>query len=123
MNTLDKERRIKGLNSQLSKLKGDIESKKLEISNAQKELNVKLKLANNIKEELESIKYNGEIRVTEHALLRYFERVLGFDLKEISNQMITEDLKSKIEVLGKTLEYPMGDVTAVVKNNAIVTIK
>jgi chromosome segregation ATPase len=60
--------------------------------------------------------------VTEHAVLRYAERVLGVDTEDIKSRILTQDLAGKIKSLGSG-KYPIGDGRrAVVKGNVIVSI-
>lgn len=54
-----------------------------------------------LNQRLESV--NREIKeckidpiVSEHAMLRYFERVLGFDLSEVESAILTDDVCSRI---------------------------
>ena len=63
-----------------------------------------------------------QIIMTEHAMLRYLERVKGIDFTELCQQVITEQLKTQIKTLGDG-KYPIGDgYRVVVKNNAILTV-
>jgi septation ring formation regulator EzrA len=66
---------------------------------------------------------NKEVIVSEHALLRYIERVMGVDLEEIKNQVLGPETLALIGKLGNG-KYPIGNgVRAVVKNNTVVTIQ
>jgi len=62
----------------------------------------------------------GELKVTEHAMLRYFERVLGFNLEEIEEKIVSEISEAQKELGNGT--YPSGVFKVVVKENTIVTI-
>ena len=59
--------------------------------------------------------------VSEHALLRYAERVMGVDFQLIKDAILTEELKSQISLLGPG-KYPIKDGVAVVRGNTIITI-
>jgi len=48
------------------------------------------------------------VRVTDHAVLRYLERVGGYDIDDIRAQMITEDLKLQAKFC-PTGKIPVGD--------------
>lgn len=65
--------------------------------------------------------------VSEHAMLRYFERVLGFDLSEIANKILTEDvLKMMSETNLTNGKFPVKDKTnfrAIVRQNTVVSIE
>ena len=63
--------------------------------------------------------------VSEHAIVRYFERILEFDIEQIKNQIMDDDLAIKITQLGNG-QFPLSGVshgTAIVKDNVVVTIK
>ena len=73
---------------------------------------------------MEQIKQK-EIRVSDHALLRYLERNLGLNFSETKKKILTQKLTLAIEKLGDG-EFPLMDGTqmvAVVRNRTIVTIK
>lgn len=83
-----------------------------------------------IKQEIRELTVgNPTIVVSEHAMLRYFERVLGFDLEEIKAQIIPPQTQKQIEHFqGGTFpvqppnpsEQPEFKVR--VKNNTVVTV-
>lgn len=62
----------------------------------------------------------GELKVTEHAMLRYFERVLGFNLEEIEEKIVSGISETQKELGNGT--YPSGLFKVVVKENTVVTI-
>jgi sugar-specific transcriptional regulator TrmB len=122
---------VKQLRNQLAKIDNDIEAIKLELSNKQKELNFKRKMFDEIRNKIENIEkgIDGEICISEHAFLRYFERVLGYDLDQISKDIITDKVKDYIEKLGGSGTYPTGkfdkeekEYRVTLKNNIVVTM-
>lgn len=67
-------------------------------------------------------KQNVSPRVSEHAMLRYFERKLGFDLKEIEKKILTPEVIKYMEEFGDG-QFPNGDDTLlVVKSKTVTTI-
>jgi len=65
---------------------------------------------------------NSEIIVSEHAIIRYMERAMGLDIKQISDKILTSDNILLIENMGDG-KYPIGEgLRAVVKNNTVVSI-
>lgn len=61
--------------------------------------------------------------VSEHALLRYLERVKGLDLDQARAEVLTPDLVAKIKVI-KSGKIPVpGGFRAIVKNSVVVTIE
>lgn len=66
--------------------------------------------------------YLKEPNVSEHALLRYAERVLGFDSEEITGMILTEANIEAINTLRDCkLPLPNG-ATAIIKEKTVVTI-
>lgn len=63
-----------------------------------------------------------EPTVTEHAIIRYLERVMGLDLDNIRNEILSPEVATQIKALGGG-KYPIGDGhKAVVKGMAVVSI-
>lgn len=115
------ERKIKGLKSQAKKLKGDMDAFKIQISNMQREYSVKEKNYKSIQKQIESFETDNQIRVSEHALIRYFERKLGYDI-DIIKKVIVDGITEQIGTLGTSGEYVFSDLKAVVKDNVVITI-
>lgn len=63
-----------------------------------------------------------EVVVTEHAVLRYLERVKLVDTKAVRKAILPEDARKKAKALG-TAKIPVGNThVIVVKDNAVVTV-
>lgn len=99
-------REIKGLQSQLSKAQGDAAALKLDIANKQREHNQKLEVIRGLKAKISSISNNKNVRVSEHALIRYFERVKGFNTEDIEKEILSADILKMIETLGGSGTFP-----------------
>lgn len=68
-----------------------------------------------------------EITVSEHAMLRYFQRVEGYDIEHVSKLILPDDVREEIEKLGDG-HYPvpkMGEAefTIVVRARTVVTVE
>ena len=63
----------------------------------------------------------GDIKITEHAMLRYIERVLGIDIEQIEKSILEELDIETIEKLGNGT-YPVRDFNVVIKENFIITV-
>ena len=115
---------LKELESILFKYTGEKDVLKLQLNNINKELSAKDKLIKNTIDRINQLKDNSiKPIVSEHALLRYFERVHKFDMNKIKEEIINDDVMKLINVLGKNGEYPSNDFTIVLKDNTVVTIK
>jgi len=64
----------------------------------------------------------AEIKVSDHALIRYLERKLSLDLNDIRSEIMSEKLLSYANMVGKTGKFTMGDMKIVMKNGVIVTL-
>ena len=63
-----------------------------------------------------------DIIISEHAILRYIERVMGIDIELIKKEILTDTLKEQFKTLGNGT-YPIGnDVKVKIQNNTIVTV-
>lgn len=80
-----------------------------------------------IQDELDEIKrqikvINSDVTISDHAVVRYFERVLGYNIEEIRNTICPSDVKKKVKVL-TNCKYPVKDFEIVVKDNKVVTVQ
>lgn len=60
------------------------------------------------------------IVVSEHAMLRYLERIHGIDLEEVKREILSDKIREQIVTLGDGA-YPNGDIVVRVKGNTVVT--
>ena len=86
--------------------------------------------------ELESVEYqihnivdaeiiSGPV-ITEHALLRYIERIMEFDIDGIKKELLPENVLEKIKVLGNgkfPVERPDGTHYIIVRDGKVLTIE
>ena len=120
---IETDKKIKGLKSQLQKLKGDISSHKEDIKTQQKLLAQKQRRAEEIVQAIKNIQNKSDtLRVTEHALLRYFERVCGYDIEDIKKKIVNAKILKDVTTLGNG-KFPNGEFMVVVQNGSIVTIE
>lgn len=114
--------RIKNLKSQLAKYMGEASALKMEVSNKQRELQSKTKAVDTLQRELKKLENNSGVSVTDHAILRYFERVKGFDIAAIKLEILHPSVLTMIDTLGGgELPHPDG-YSLKVKNNSVITI-
>jgi archaellum component FlaC len=114
---------LKGLKTQLSKLLGEADSLKLELGNKNREYNHKLENIKKLKDKIKSIESTKEFKVSEHAIVRYFERIKGYNIEEIEKEILTESIKQSAEILGGNGKYPNDGYHVVMKDYCIVTIE
>ncbi|XVJ69926.1 MAG: hypothetical protein HEQ39_09895 [Rhizobacter sp.] len=64
---------------------------------------------------------NKDVRVSDHALLRYIERAMGVDLDKFRAAILTEQNRKAIEFAGDCT-IKSGGVEFLVKNRTVVTV-
>jgi hypothetical protein len=62
------------------------------------------------------------LKVTEHAIIRYLERVKGLDIEEIEKEILTDSLKDMVTNLGNTGTFPGNGFRILMKDGTITTI-
>ena len=124
MTNLENKETIKQLNSQLSILSGKRNALVVNCTEIQKELSENKLKIKKIQQKINTLTdiTNQELTISEHALLRYCERVLNIDIEDIKSKIITEELKKLIKQLGSTGIYPLNNCKLKIINNTIVTI-
>lgn len=121
--TIDKTK-LKGLQSQISKLKSDIDLDRAQLSTIQKGINSKLARIKELEKEFKKLSQNNELIVSEHAILRYLERVKELDLEEVTNSILNEKAMELYEKLGNSSgKYPVDGFNLVIKDNVVITIE
>lgn len=72
---------------------------------------------------LRKMRRSTELKVSDHALVRYLERVTGIDFEKIKEEVITPELVELYRKLGDG-ELPNGvaNTRCVIQNGVIVTI-
>jgi len=115
-------RLLKQLQSQDKKIEAEEEALKAEVAAKQRELSLKRAERERLKEKMVGLDGNGKIKVSEHALVRYFERVKGYNLAEIEKEIVSEEILRMVETLGGTGKYPNKDYSVVMKNFTVTTI-
>ncbi|TQV82837.1 hypothetical protein [Aliikangiella coralliicola] len=122
----------KKVSSSKQKLLTDLRKKLANIETAEKALCEEMKYAarahseamnavREIKEDIKSLE-KSMVGITDHAVLRYLERVKGLDVAEIKKQILDENMEMIIEKMGNG-KYPVcNGVKAVVKDKTVVTV-
>ena len=114
--------KLKQLETLLNKTQNDYDVLNTKIANDQRVLASKKKAIENIKSQIQAISANKEITISEHALLRYLERVSKVDTEAVKKDIITPELKKMVETLGGNGKYPVGNITLVMRDYVVTTI-
>ena len=121
--------RLKKLQTLESEAKAKLATVKEEQREASRRVNEATNELKEIKKEIRELTVGSPtIVVTEHAILRYFERVLGFDLEEIKAQIVPKQTQEQANHFGggtfpvhpSNPEHPEFKIR--VRNNTVVTV-
>lgn len=119
---MDEAREIKKLNSTIKELKEKADEYATDIKKRQKEHSKMLEEIKVLERRLATKSNLKQVKVSEHALLRYLERAKGLNIQEVEEEILNEKLVGMISSLGNG-EFPHNGQQYVVKNNLIITIK
>ena len=114
---------MKDLKKQIKSLEKELEEKSEQVKDAQRQLS-------NIQHELKELRLKAnppEVKVTDHAVVRFLQYVHGVDIEAIRNEILTDYLKNMILRFKGVGTIPNklhnSDCRAIVKNYTIVTIE
>lgn len=120
---IENEATIKSLNTRLCKERAALKVLEIEISNLNNRKSAICNNIKNLKDRIEKINSSALI-MSEHAILRYIERVEIISIEEVKNKVLSEELIKVWKILGNGT-YPLWNsgYSAVIRNNVITTIK
>jgi len=96
--------------------RNNLNSEMEELSRKQLSLNDRY---NDLKSKIKEAKKKPNI--SEHAIVRYFERVRGINVQEIRDNLLSKKIINQINVLGSG-KIPMEDCTLIVKDKCVVSV-
>lgn len=102
-----------------------LESKKAEIAALQREAHALTVRSRELDEEIEyatSKEHEVDFEITDHAVVRYLERVMGINIKEVRSKMISDCSHAKALDGVEDLVVLKGSHKLVVKNKKVVTV-
>lgn len=114
---------LKQLQTRKYKLEIEVKELEREASESQKACSKARNKLDNIKKEISLLK-EKEVIVTEHAVIRYLERVMGLDIDQVKKEILTTNLKCQLAMLNNgNGKYPIGNgCKAVIKDNTVVSV-
>ena len=114
--------KIKNLQVMITKIKLEIEDLKTQQRSIGESMNKKLSMMQKYEEELQSIKERAkDLILSEHAILRYLERVYKLDTNKLYEEIVTQELKHNYARLGNG-SYSVQDCMVKIVDNVIVTV-
>lgn len=115
-------RQIKQLQSQLKNLFAEAEAMSVTVKAQQKDYSLKLFNIEKLKAEINKLESDTSLKVSEHAILRYLERVKGLNIEAIEKQIVTDSVKDLVAKLGGNGKFPNNECSLVIKDYTVVTI-
>ncbi len=123
MSTVKDSAEIKGLETRRNKLQAQRKSLNIEIQDKQKESSEMKVRIDGFQKKIEKLKSQKpkDLIVSEHAMLRYIERVMGIDLQELQNKILPPEKAYEVRAMGNCT-YGLGDHKLTVKDGIVVTV-
>jgi alanyl-tRNA synthetase len=112
---------FKRITSQLTKLRKLLEEQLKVSKSAQQAVNATQHKIKQVEKELERLPKEEGVVVSEHAILRYLERVKGLDISAIVEELSGQKVKQSV-AFAPTCKIKRADHTLVVENRVIVTV-
>jgi predicted nucleic acid-binding Zn-ribbon protein len=124
MSNQKNQKTLKELMSQLQVLEGDLEADKVALTNIQHKMRLKQSSAQSLRDKIKKLENPVVPQVSEHALYRYYERVLGVNYDGIRAEILNDKAVAMLQACGGTLKYrnPEKGYIVVFKNNMALTI-
>jgi len=118
---------LKNLQTQRLGLVSALDQAKTQLAEIEAAIKADERKLHDIDRQIESIKArSGGIVISEHALLRYCERVLRINLVDVRNAILPEKTAEIIETLGNG-KYPVlsaaGQFRVIVRDGVVVTVE
>lgn len=123
MSSVSREQHLKQLRTRKQKLDGEVAALDQEQRDAQRRYNERIRQRDEIAKSIEELEQQAsEPGISEHALVRYCERIKGLDFDSIRDEML-EGRREQIAFMGSG-QIDMGDGhKMVIKNRIVVTVK
>ena len=113
---------VKELHTKRRALQSEIAEVKRELDLKHKDNAVRKNTLQRIQERINQLENPVEPTISEHALLRYCERVMGINMDEVKQKILNDRVKTFITQLGGSGQFPAGGFHVVMKNNVVTTI-
>jgi len=110
------------LKARLSKAQTEAELLKAELTQKQHAYQSARELVKKFETALENLSKRKDITISDHARLRFLERVDHINLEVLESRILSPEVVKLIEQLGGTGVYPSYDFKVVLKNYTVVTI-
>lgn len=119
---MKKNNTLRTLRDQLKAVKKEREKYKVKLDLIQKEYESRNKTVKTLEETIKNAGQKKSITVSDHARLRYLERVRGIDIDQMDREILNDKTVSLIRQLGGNGTYPNADFCLKLNDYTVVTI-
>ena len=113
---------LKHLQRQIAESNTKIKNLNEEKRKIEEVLKKEVDIRNQLNDEVAQLKKNNEkVVVSEHAMLRYIERVMGVDLDEVKRKILPEEVEVSASKLGAGV-FPADTHKVRIRDGVVVTI-
>lgn len=120
--SIKKSHNLKYLKTKLEKLNSQREILIKETKQKQNELNKIKKEMESLLNEINRLQSGDDLIFSEHAILRYIERVMGIDLDELKEKILPKNEREKILNVADSMAYKKDNYEIKIIDKTIVTI-
>lgn len=103
-------------------LEGDAEALKVDLNTKNREYREKINNIKQLQHEVDKLESNGQIKVSEHAIIRYLERVRGIDISEVEREILDDQVVDLVGKLGGNGTYPAKGFRVIIRNYTVTTV-
>jgi len=112
---------LKQLQSYKQKLELELQGLKLEQSEFSKKINILKEKIDESNHRIEVLKRNTkELIVSEHAILRYLERIYHLDMEKIKQEIVPKDIDNVLHLGNATITFETHKIKVI--DNIVITI-
>lgn len=119
--TVGKSQELKQLQIRKTRLEVELNSLVKEVQEMETRCDTISEKIAELDQKMKRLKDSG-IVISEHAFLRYFERVLNYDLGTVRGKIISEAVEDQVKVVGSGKFCIEGEHYAIVKNKVVITV-
>lgn len=113
---------LKRLQSLLNQLQLEFTALKESGARLNMEISTKERQIKEVEQKIHTLKgANENIIVSEHAIIRYLERVYQLDLEKIKREILPDTIAQQAKIIGNG-RYGVVDHTLLIKDNVVVTV-
>jgi len=115
---------IKKIREEIKELDKEINKFLIDRASLESKLKAKVDRKNELLEKIESINtQSGHVSLSDHAILRYLERVEKIDVESVRKKILTGQLKEFVATVGNNGKFPIKGGKAIIRNGVIVTVE